>query len=67
MAEQLTLSMYGKMQESEIAEIIHLMCTLAIRGFPDGSVEKDMATYSSSLAWRIPWAEEAGRLQCIGS
>jgi len=26
-----------------------------------------MATHSSTLAWRIPWREEAGRLQCMGS
>ena len=26
-----------------------------------------MATHSSSLAWRIPWTEEPGRLQSIGS
>ena len=26
-----------------------------------------MATHSSSLAWKIPWTEEPGRLQSIGS
>ena len=30
-------------------------------------LEKEMATYSSILAWRTPWAEELGRLQPIGS
>ena len=30
-------------------------------------LEKEMATYSSILAWRIPWTEEAGRLQSVGS
>ena len=29
-------------------------------------LEKEMATYSSILAWRIPWTEEAGRLQSVG-
>ena len=29
--------------------------------------EKEMATHSSSLAWRIPWTEEPGRLQSMGS
>ena len=28
---------------------------------------KEMATHSSVLAWRIPWTEEAGRLQSMGS
>ena len=30
-------------------------------------LEKEMATHSSILAWRIPWTEEPGRLQSIGS
>ena len=30
-------------------------------------LEKAMATHSSVLAWRIPWTEEPGRLQSMGS
>ena len=30
-------------------------------------LEKGIATHSSILAWRIPWAEELGRLQFMGS
>ena len=30
-------------------------------------LEKEMATHSSILAWRIPWTEESGRLQSMGS
>ena len=30
-------------------------------------LEKEMAMHSSILAWRIPWMEEAGRLQSMGS
>ena len=30
-------------------------------------LEKEMATYSSILAWRIPWTEEPGRLQSMAS
>ena len=30
-------------------------------------LEEGMATHSSILAWRIPWTEEPGRLQYIGS
>ena len=33
----------------------------------EGPLEKEMATHSSILAWRIPWTEEPGRLQSIGS
>ena len=30
-------------------------------------LEKEMATHSSVLAWEIPWIEEPGRLQSMGS
>ena len=29
-------------------------------------LEKEMATHSSTLAWRIPWTEELGGLQSMG-
>ena len=53
---------------------------LCLMGFPGGSdgkeyacnegkdaLEKGMATHSSIVAWRIPWTEEPGGLQSIGS
>ena len=30
-------------------------------------LEKEMATHSGTLAWRIPWKEEPGRPQSMGS
>ena len=30
-------------------------------------LEKEMATHSSTLAWKIPWTEKPGRLQSVGS
>ena len=33
----------------------------------EDSLEKEMATHSSILAWKIPWTEESGRLQSMGS
>ena len=30
-------------------------------------LEKEMATHSSTLAWKIPWTEDPGRLQSMGS
>ena len=30
-------------------------------------LEKEMATHSSILAWKITWTEEPGGLQCVGS
>ena len=31
------------------------------------SLEKEMATHSSTLAWKIPWVEEPGKLQSMRS
>ena len=36
-------------------------------GWGVGRGEKAMATHSSTLAWKIPWTEEPGRLQSMGS
>ena len=33
----------------------------------EGPLEKEMATHSSTLAWKIPWTEESCRLQSMGS
>ena len=32
----------------------------------EDSLEKEMATHSSILAWKIPWTEEPGELQSMG-
>ena len=37
------------------------------RHWSEDALEEGMATHSSILAWRIPWSEEPGRLQSIGS
>ena len=43
------------------------MCETWVRslGWED-LLEKEMATHSSTFAWKIPWTEEAGRLQSMG-
>ena len=33
----------------------------------EGPLEKEMAIHSSTLAWKIPWTEETGGLQSMGS
>ena len=38
-----------------------------LRGPLAAILEKAMATHSSTLAWKIPWTEEPGRLQSMGS
>ena len=30
-------------------------------------LEKEIATHSSTLSWKIPWTEQCGRLQSMGS
>ena len=39
-----------------------LICCLAMR-----EAEKAMASHSSTIAWKIPWTEETGGLQSMGS
>ena len=36
-------------------------------GFLRAILEKEMAAHSSTLAWRIPWTEEPGGVQSMGS
>ena len=45
-----------EMQETQVRSL----------GWED-SLEKEMATHSSILAWEIPWTEETGGLQPMGS
>ena len=33
----------------------------------EGPLEKEMAIHSSTIAWKIPWTEEPGRLQSMGT
>ena len=40
---------------------------LELFAHPQSSTEKAVAPHSSTLAWKIPWAEEPGRLQPMGS
>ena len=49
---------------------IFCFCTLSLILFGlflSLKTEKAMATHSSTLAWKIPWTEEPGRLQSMGS
>ena len=41
--------------------------TWALSLIREDLLEKGMAIHSSILAWRIPWTEEPGRLQSMGS
>ena len=43
------------------------MCEKSRIQFLGKHMEKAMAPHSSTLAWKIPWMEEPGRLQSMGS
>ena len=49
-------------QEYETCPLPLVIFNLARKG-----CEKAMAPHSSTLAWKIPWTEEPGRLQSMGS
>ena len=42
-------------------------CSTKLKHACSGKTEKAMAPHSSTLAWQIPWMEEPGRLQSMGS
>ena len=61
----------GKNEASLVAQTVKHLPTVRetwVRslGWED-PLEKEMATLSSTLAWKIPWMEEHGRLQSMGS
>ena len=47
-------------------EVVFIKNTVIIK-FVAINMEKAMAPHSSTLAWKIPWMEETGRLQSMGS
>ena len=47
--------------------IVHTTFTPILNAWLFTSSEKAMAPHSSTLAWKIPWTEEPGRLQSMGS
>ena len=69
--EELWVSSLLEKRASLVAQMVK--CVPTIRetqvqslGWED-LLEKEMATHSSILAWKIPWMEEPGRLQSMGS
>ena len=56
---------------SKVAQMVKHLPTIRETWFrslgQEDPLEKEMATLSSILAWKIPWTEEPGRLQSIGS
>ena len=51
-----------------MAQVIRVIqVTAAVRVKPISILAKEMATHSNTLAWEIPWIEEPGGLQSMGS
>ena len=55
LVQTVTVKVIPAMQETQVGSL----------GW-EGLLEKGMAMHSSILAWRIPWTEEPGWLQCMG-
>ena len=68
MTERLTLSHLGASLVVQIEKNLPAMQEAWARSLgQEDPLEKRMVTSSSILAWRIPWTEETGRLQSMGS
>ena len=56
---------------SLVAQAVQRLSTMRETGVrslgPEDALEKEMAIHSSTIAWKIPWTEEPGRLQSMGS
>ena len=56
---------------SLVAQMVKHLSTMQGTWIPslgqEDPLEKEMAIHSSTVAWKIPWTEEPGRLQSMGS
>ena len=71
MTEKLTLSLSNTNWASLVTQMVKnqpaMQETWVWSLGREDPLEKGMVTHSSILAWRIPWTEESGRLESIGS
>ena len=65
--KQVTNENLGCPGGSEVKASAHMRGTWVRSQGQEDPLEKEMATHSSILAWRIPWMEEPGGLQSTGS
>ena len=62
------LSTYGPILAAQIVKNLPAMQDSRVHSLgQEDPLEKGMETHSSILAWRIPWSEEPGGLQSMGS
>ena len=65
-----TSRILGKLRSSLVAQTVKNLPAMQgtqVQSLGWEDLEKGMATYSSILAWQIPWTEEPGGLQSMGS
>ena len=65
--EQLTLSLWASLVAQKVKNLPVLWETWVQSLGQEDLLEEELATHSSILFWRIPWTEEPGRLQSVGS
>ena len=51
---------------AQTVKCLPTMQETGVQSLGQEDLEKEMATHSSILAWKIPWMEEPGRLQSMG-
>ena len=62
-----TLELNG-VSPAELVKCLSTMRETRVRSLgQEDPLEKEMAIHSSTIAWKIPWTEEPGRLQYMGS
>ena len=53
---------------AQMAKHLSTMWETQVRALDwEDPLEKEMATHSNTIVWKIPWTEEPGRLQSMGS
>ena len=63
-----TLEGFGASLVAQLVKYLPTMWETRVRSLgQEDPLDKEMATHSSTLAWKIPWMEEPGRLQSMGS
>ena len=66
-----TVKVFGIVNKAEVDVFLELSCFFDdptdVGNLISGSLEKTLAPHSSTLAWKIPWTEEPGGLQSMGS
>ena len=63
----MTISYLASLVAQRLKRLPPMRDTLVRSLGQEDPLEKEMVTHSNILAWRIPWTEEPGRLQSMGS